>query len=128
MGSTVATISAMLALLLMSAFFSATETAFLTMNRVRLKTLADNGNRRASAALKVSKDLDKLISTILIGNNIVNIALSTISAVFFMHIMPKNGATVSTVVTTVAVLVFGEITPKTMPRISPIPSPCWSRR
>lgn len=112
MGSTVATILAMLALLLMSAFFSATETAFLTMNRVRIKTLADNGNRRASAALKVSKDLDKLISTILIGNNIVNIALSTISTVFFMHIIPKNGATVSTVVMTVAVLVFGEITPK----------------
>ena len=87
MGSTVATILAMLALLLMSAFFSATETAFLTMNRVRIKTLADNGNRRASAALKVSKDLDKLISTILIGNNIVNIALSTISTVFFMHII-----------------------------------------
>ena len=112
MGSTVATILAMLALLLMSAFFSATETVFLTMNRVRIKTLADNGNRRASAALKVSKDLDKLISTILIGNNIVNIALSTISTVFFMHIIPKNGATVSTVVMTVAVLVFGEITPK----------------
>lgn len=114
MGSTVATVLIMLALLLMSAYFSATETAFLTMNRIRLKTLAENGNRRAAVALKVSKDLDQLISTILIGNNIVNITLSTVSTVFFMRLLPTSGATVSTIVMTLAVLIFGEITPKNL--------------
>ncbi len=114
MGSTVATVFIMLALLLMSAYFSATETAFLTMNRIRLKTLAENGNRRAAVALKVSKDLDRLISTILIGNNIVNITLSTVSTVFFMRLLPTSGATVSTIVMTLAVLIFGEITPKNL--------------
>lgn len=114
MGSTVATVFIMLALLLMSAYFSATETAFLTMNRIRLKTLAENGNRRAAVALKVSKDLDQLISTILIGNNIVNITLSTVSTVFFMRLLPTSGATVSTIVMTLAVLIFGEITPKNL--------------
>lgn len=114
MGSTVATVFIMLALLLMSAYFSATETAFLIMNRIRLKTLAENGNRRAAVALKVSKDLDQLISTILIGNNIVNITLSTVSTVFFMRLLPTSGATVSTIVMTLAVLIFGEITPKNL--------------
>ncbi len=114
MGSTVATVLIMLALLLMSAYFSATETAFLTMNRIRLKTLAENGNRRAAVALKVSKDLDQLISTILIGNNIVNITLSTVSTVFFLRLLPATGATVSTIVMTLAVLIFGEITPKNL--------------
>lgn len=114
MGSTVATVLIMLALLLMSAYFSATETAFLTMNRIRMKTLAENGNRRADTALKVSKNLDQLISTILIGNNIVNITLSTVSTVFFLRLLPTSGATVSTIVMTLAVLIFGEITPKNL--------------
>lgn len=114
MGSTVATVLIMLALLLMSAYFSATETAFLTMNRIRMKTLAENGDRRAAVALKVSKDLDQLISTILIGNNIVNITLSTVSTVFFLRLLPTSGATVSTIVMTLAVLIFGEITPKNL--------------
>lgn len=114
MGSTVATVLIMLALLLMSAYFSATETAFLTMNRIRLKTMAENGNHRASVALKVSKNLDQLISTILIGNNIVNITLSTVSTVFFLRLLPTSGATVSTIVMTLAVLIFGEITPKNL--------------
>ena len=111
MGSTVVTILVMLALVLLSAYFSATETAFLAMNRIRMKNLAENKNKRAMTVLQVSKDFDKLISTILIGNNIVNITLSTVATVFFVNLFSKNGATISTVLVTVVVLIFGEITP-----------------
>ena len=106
------TILAMVALVIMSAYFSATETAFLSMNRIRLKAMADDKNKRAALVLRLADDFDKLISTILIGNNIVNIALSTIATVFFVDLFEKNGATISTIVVTVVVLVFGEVTPK----------------
>ena len=71
-------IFAMVACIVMSAYFSATETAFSSLNKTRLKVLADNGNKRAALALKLSEDYDKLISTILIGNNIVNIMVASI--------------------------------------------------
>ncbi len=119
MGSTVVTILVMLALVLLSAYFSATETAFLAMNRIRMKNLAENKNKRAMTVLQVSKDFDKLISTILIGNNIVNITLSTVATVFFVNLFSKNGATISTVVVTVVVLIFGEITPKGLAKDAP---------
>ena len=90
MGSTVVTILVMLALVLLSAYFSATETAFLAMNRIRMKNLAENKNKRAMTVLQVSKDFDKLISTILIGNNIVNITLSTVATVFFVNLFSKR--------------------------------------
>ena len=106
------TIIAMVCLVIMSAYFSATETAFLSLNRIRMKALADEKNKRAALVLRLSDNFDKLISTILIGNNIVNIALSTIATVFFVSLFKTNGATISTVVVTVVVLVFGEITPK----------------
>ncbi|MBR5519292.1 MAG: HlyC/CorC family transporter, partial [Clostridia bacterium] len=106
------TIIAMIVLVMLSAYFSATETAFLSMNRIRMKALADDKNKRAALVLRMSENFDKLISTILIGNNIVNIALSTIATVFFVDLFEKNGATISTVIVTVVVLIFGEITPK----------------
>ena len=96
----------------MSAYFSATETAFSSLNKTRLKVLADNGNKRAALALKLSKDYDKLISTILIGNNIVNIMVASIGTLLFVGFYGDIGATVSTVVVTIVVLIFGEITPK----------------
>ena len=102
----------MIVLVMLSAYFSATETAFLSMNRIRMKALADDKNKRAALVLRMSENFDKLISTILIGNNIVNIALSTIATVFFVDLFEKNGATISTVIVTVVVLIFGEITPK----------------
>ena len=111
----------MVALVIMSAYFSATETAFSTVNKIKLKTLAEDGNRRAKLVLKMCDDYDRLISTVLIGNNIVNIALSAIATVYFMGIIRNQTAapTVSTIVVTVVVLIFGEITPKSLAKDFP---------
>ena len=112
-------IFAMVACIVMSAYFSATETAFSSLNKTRLKVLADNGNKRAALALKLSQDYDKLISTILIGNNIVNIMVASIGTLLFVGLYGDIGATVSTVVVTVVVLIFGEITPKSVAKDAP---------
>ena len=104
----------MLVCLILSAYFSATETAFLSMNKTKMKTLAEKGNRGAALACRLDERYDKLISTILIGNNIVNIALASIGTVLFTRELGDIGATVSTVVITVAVLIFGEISPKSI--------------
>ncbi len=111
----------MAACIFMSAYFSATETAFSSLNRTRLKTLAEKGNKRAKIALSLSDNYDKLISTILIGNNIVNIALASIGTLLFTDLLhdPDLGATVSTVVVTIAVLIFGEISPKSIAKDAP---------
>lgn len=111
----------MVALVIMSAYFSATETAFSTVNKIKLKTLVEEGNRRAKLALKLCDDYDRLISTILIGNNIVNIALSAIATVFFIDLIRDTSvaSTVSTVVITIVVLIFGEITPKSLAKDFP---------
>jgi len=106
-------------LIMLSAYFSATETAFSSLNKTRLKAMAENGNKRAEVTLGLAENYDKLISTILIGNNIVNIASSAIATVLFIGLMPDIGATVSTVVVTVVVLIFGEITPKSIAKDSP---------
>ena len=107
------------ALVILSAYFSATETAFSALNKTRLKTMAENGNKKAQLALDLSEDYDRLISTILIGNNIVNIAASSIATVMFIGIYKDMGATISTIVITVIVLIFGEITPKSIAKDSP---------
>ena len=104
----------MLVCLIMSAYFSATETAFLSMNKTKMKTLAEKGDRGAALACKLEERYDKLISTILIGNNIVNIALASIGTVMFTRELGDIGATVSTVVVTIVVLIFGEISPKSI--------------
>jgi Mg2+/Co2+ transporter CorB len=100
--------------LIMSAYFSATETAMSTFNKTRMKTLAEKGNKRAALAMHLSENYDNLLSTILIGNNLVNILLTAVCTAFFIDIAQSTdlGTTLSTVVTTVAVLIFGEITPK----------------
>lgn len=103
----------------MSAYFSATETAFSSLNKTRLKVLADNGNKRAALALKLSENYDKLISTILIGNNIVNIMVASIGTLLFVGLYGDIGATISTVVVTIVVLIFGEITPKSVAKDTP---------
>ncbi len=107
----------MLICLVFSAYFSATETAFTAFNRIRLKNMAQNGDRRAKRVLAVADQYDKLLSTILIGNNIVNITLTTLATIFFLQAFVHNGATISTVITTVAVLLFGEITPKSVAKV-----------
>lgn len=103
----------------MSAYFSATETAFSSLNKTRLKLLADNGNKKAALALKLAESYDRLISTILIGNNIVNIMVASIGTLLFVELYGDVGATISTVVVTVVVLIFGEITPKSIAKDSP---------
>lgn len=104
----------MIALTACSAFFSATETAYLSFNQLRMKNLASSGNKRAKLVMSMYDDYDRLISSVLIGNNIVNITLSSISTVLFIKFIGDAGATVSTVVITVVVLIFGEITPKSV--------------
>ncbi len=104
----------MLVLVFLSAYFSATETAFSSFNRIRLKGLAENGDKKAIRALKVAEDYDRLLSTILVGNNIVNILLTTVATIFFVKLSATYGATISTVVTTIVVLIFGEISPKSL--------------
>ena len=106
-------------LIMFSAFFSATETAFSSINKIRMKNMANNGNKKAVAVLELNEKYDKLISTILIGNNIVNITASSVATVLFLVYFPKNGATISTVVTTIVVLIFGEITPKSIAKDFP---------
>lgn len=99
-----------------SAYFSATETAFSCSNKTRLRAMAEKGNKKAELALNLSDKYDRLISTILIGNNIVNILLASLGTIVFTHHLGDEeiGATVSTVVITIAVLIFGEITPKSL--------------
>ena len=113
----------LIALIFGSAFFSATETAFSCVNKIKLKSLSSSGNKRAAKVLVLSEEkFDKLISTVLIGNNIVNLTASTISALFFAKILlgtTLNSSFVSTVVITVVVLIFGEVTPKYIAKAFP---------
>jgi Mg2+/Co2+ transporter CorB len=115
----VALISTFVLLVLMSSYFSATETAFSSLNRIRLIDLEKNGNKKAALALKLYNNYDNLLSTILIGNNMVNISAASIAAILFIDAFGDIGATLSTVVTTVIVLTFGEVIPKTLTKDSP---------
>ena len=110
----------LVALILLSAMFSATETAFTSINRARLKARAQEGKKRAEKVLKIVDDYDKILFTMLIGNNIVNITATTIAALLFISLIgAEAGPTVSTIVLTVAVLIFGEIVPKTFAKEYP---------
>ena len=106
-------------LVAMSAYFSATETAFTSLNRIRLRTKADNGSLRAAKTLELAEEYDKLLSTILIGNNIVNITATTVATVLCTKWFRQYGPTVSTVALTVIILIFGEITPKSLAKEMP---------
>ncbi len=97
---------------LLSAFFSCTETAFSCPNRIRLKSYADSGNKKAYTALWVTDNFDKVISAILIGNNVVNLGCSSIATVLCMNLFGNSGAAIATGATTLLVLTFGEIIPK----------------
>ena len=105
---------------IMSGYFSATETAFTSLNRVRLKSWADGGDQRAARTRALAEDYDKLLSTLLIGNNIVNNVATTIGAVLFIHLIDEvTGPTVSAIVLTVVILIFGEVSPKSLAKESP---------
>ncbi len=109
---------------IMSAYFSATETAFSTFNRIRVKNLAEKGNKRAAKVIKLSENYDTLLSTILIGNNIVNILASSMATMLFVDLL-KDGSlaewssAISTAVLTLVILTFGEISPKTIAKKKP---------
>ncbi len=106
---------------IMSAYFSATETAFSTFNKIRLKTMAEKGNKKAALALKLEDNYDSLISTILIGNNIVNILSASMGTLLFAKLISDQdlAATASTAVLTVVILIFGEISPKSVAKNMP---------
>ena len=113
-------IAAMVVMVICSAYFSATETAFTSLNRIRLKSKADAGNRRAARALELVDKYDNLLSTILVGNNIVNLTASSLSTLFFtVGLKLQNGAVIATAVITVVVLIFGEVSPKSMAKEAP---------
>ena len=113
-------LAALVALVALSAYFSATETAFTSLNRIRLKTRADDGDKRAARTLALAADFDRLLSTLLIGNNIVNNVATTIGAVLFIQLIgPGKGPTVSATVLTVVILIFGEVTPKSLAKERP---------
>ena len=102
-----------------SAFFSGTETAFTSFNRTKMKNLASEGNRRAALALDLAENYDKMLTTLLVGNNVVNILLSSMATVYFMKLLMTTSiadhyATISTAVITIVVLIFGEISPKSL--------------
>ena len=114
----------MLICLIFSAFFSATETAYTSMNKTKMKNLAAEGNKRAERVLKQSENYDRLLSTVLVGNNIVNITLSSVSTIYFVKLLAETraenmAATISTIVITVVVLLFGEISPKSIAKDHP---------
>lgn len=106
----------------LSAFFSASETAFTSANKVKLKTMMLNGSKRAKLAYTLAEDYDRLITTILIGNNIVNIAASSLATSLFLVLLNNQAnlaTTVSTVVMTIVILIFGEVSPKAIAKESP---------
>ena len=103
-----------------SAFFSASETAFSSLNQIRLKSRAEDGDSSAARVLNMAEQYDKLLSTILIGNKIVNIAAASIGTILFTQMLgAERGATVSTIVLTIIVLIFGEVTPKSLAKEMP---------
>ncbi len=106
---------------IMSAYFSATETAFSSLNRIRVKNMAEKGNKRAQLVLNLTEQYDAMLSTILIGNNIVNILSASLATLLFVQLLGDEevGTTVSTAVTTIVVLIFGEISPKSIAKESP---------
>ncbi len=120
--SQVAILLVYILMILFSAFFSAAEMAYSTANRVRLRTLEAAGNKKAAKVLKMLGNYDRILSAILVGNNIVNILSATLATLLFTSLIINNqnlAATLSTIVTTVVVLIFGEITPKSIAKEKP---------
>ena len=106
------TYAAMAALVAFSAFFSAAETAFTSVNMIRIRTMAEEGDQKAAAAVRLAENYDRMLSTILIGNNLVNIALSSLTTVMATNLFGDAGVAVATGITTLVILTFGEILPK----------------
>lgn len=112
-------IIALIILLMLSAYFSATETAFSSINRIRLKSQADNGDNKARRILALADRYDELLMAILVGNNLVNIAAASLATLMFTQQFGEASVTISTIVMTILVLVFGEVTPKSLAKENP---------
>ena len=120
MNSDIVSLIIILICVMLSAYFSATETSFTSLNRIRMKNMAEKGDKRAELVLKLLENFDKLLSTILVGNNIVNNVATTIGAVLFIKLIGSaKGPTVSATVLTVVILIFGEVTPKSLAKERP---------
>ena len=119
MEDSISSILILVLLITMSAYFSATETAYSSLNKIKLKSIANKGNKKAKLALELSEKYDSVISTILIGNNIVNIATASLATVLFTKLLGSSGVTVSTIVMTILILIFGEISPKSVAKDIP---------
>lgn len=120
MGSDTLSLVIILFCVVMSAYFSATETAFSSLNRIRVKNMAEKGDKKAALVLRLADGYDSLLSTILIGNNIVNIGATSLTTVLFVKMLGEDaGASMSTIVTTVVILIFGEVSPKSIAKESP---------
>lgn len=114
-----ASVAAIVILVVLSGYFSATETAFTSVNRIKIKNLAADGDKRAERVLRLTDNYDKLLSSILIGNNIVNIVMTALATALFIGLFGRAGTTIATIVITVVVLIFGEISPKSLAKESP---------
>ena len=119
MDNTARQIAVLAVLILLSAYFSATETAFSSLNKIKLKSSAKSGNARAKKTLALCEKYDKLLSAILIGNNVVNILSASIATALFVFYFPQKGVAYSTITMTVVVLIFGEILPKSIAKEMP---------
>ena len=106
-------------LIIFSALFSAVETAYSSASKIKLRNMQNNGNPKAGVVLKTLENYDRFLTTILIGNDVVNIVAATIGTVLFSLIMKKNGPTVSTIVITIVTLMFGETAPKSLAKQAP---------
>lgn len=109
----------LIVLILLSGIFSAVETSFSSASKIRLRSMANDGNESAKKVLKILDHFDRFLTTILIGNNVVNIASATIGTVLFTRYFQANGPTISTIVMTIVVLLFGEMTPKSIAKMIP---------
>ena len=103
---------------MLSAFFSSAETALITVNRIRMRTLAEDGNKRAATVLRITDNSGKMLSAILIGNNIVNLSASSLATSLAIKIWGSVGAGIATGILTVLILIFGEISPKTLATVN----------
>lgn len=108
----------LIVLLLLSAFFSSSETALTTVNKIKIRTMADDGDARAKMVIKVTSRQNKMLSAILIGNNVVNLSASSLATTLAIKVLGNYGAGIATGIMTLLVLIFGEITPKTMASIN----------
>lgn len=115
--SDIAQLFVLLVLLILSAFFSSSETALTTSNKIRMRTLAEAGDKRAARVLRVTSDQGKMLSAILIGNNIVNLSASSLATTLAIKIFGSMGAGIATGILTFLILIFGEVSPKTMATI-----------